>query len=258
MARPASGSVVERPGKNGVTFAIRFRAYGKRRYLTLDVATPREAEVELANVLADVRRGIWRPSAEPVAIVEESKPETFHEFARYAAREAEQLAPRTLEDFRWALSTHLLPFFKDHLLDQITIAEVDRYKVAKAMDRARIDTERERARKKGERCLERGLSNRSINHVIGVLAAVLETAVEYELVASNAAAGRRRRLKAERPRRLWVEPEQLMSLLDAAETPRKLLGAAAARFSRRSPTPGYGSTRRSRYSANTSTRRRAR
>jgi integrase/recombinase XerC len=52
---------------------------------------------------------------------------------------------------------------------------------------------------------------------------VLETAVEYGLVASNAAAGRRR-LKAERPRRLWVEPEQLMSLLDAAERPGRLLG----------------------------------
>ena len=52
---------------------------------------------------------------------------------------------------------------------------------------------------------------------------MLETAVEYGAVTSNAAAGRGRRLKAERPRRLWAEPEQLMALLEAADKPRKML-----------------------------------
>jgi hypothetical protein len=35
MARPATGQVVERKGKGGTTLALRFRAYGERRYVTL-------------------------------------------------------------------------------------------------------------------------------------------------------------------------------------------------------------------------------
>ena len=34
MARPPTGQVLERAGKRGRTFAIRFRAYGKREYVT--------------------------------------------------------------------------------------------------------------------------------------------------------------------------------------------------------------------------------
>ena len=66
MARKATGEVKERPAKDGTTnFAIRFRAYGKRRQITLGNSaegwTRQRAETELANVLADVRRGFWRP-----------------------------------------------------------------------------------------------------------------------------------------------------------------------------------------------------
>jgi hypothetical protein len=83
MSRPATGQVLERRGKRGRTYAIRFRAYGRRHYVTLDpqeVTTHSQAEQELQNVLADVRRGIWQPpSAEPV---EEPQAEpTFHLFA---------------------------------------------------------------------------------------------------------------------------------------------------------------------------------
>jgi integrase len=62
----------------------------------------------------------------------------------------------------------------------------------------------------------RGLSNGSIDHTLRHLAQILETAVEYELVPSNAAAGKRRRLKADRPARPWVEPEQLVAFLESA------------------------------------------
>jgi hypothetical protein len=35
MARKASGQVIERKGARGRTLALRFRAYGIRRYVTL-------------------------------------------------------------------------------------------------------------------------------------------------------------------------------------------------------------------------------
>ena len=60
MARPATGAVVTT--KTG-GYALRFTAYGKRRYVTLGGAGDGwdrdRAEAELLNVLADVRRGRW-------------------------------------------------------------------------------------------------------------------------------------------------------------------------------------------------------
>ena len=100
------------------------------------------------------------------------------------------------------LTRHLLPFFKDHHLTQITIAEVDRYKTTKVR-------ERERSTHK------RSLSNGSINETLNLLAQILELAVEYGHIQFNPARGRRRRLKTAQPKRTWLEPEQIKPLLDA-------------------------------------------
>lgn len=209
MPRPASGQVIERDGKRGRSYALRFRAYGRREYVTLGGAddgwTIARAEVELANVLADVRRGMWRPpGAEETPVLPTAEP-TFHEFASewLEAKRHEGLGARTIEDYTWALSHHLLPFFKSHRLAEITVREVDRYKVAKLREGV--------------------LSANSVNKTITRLSQVLAVAVEYDLIPANAAAGKRRRLKGTRPRRAFVEPEQLMALLDAASAKPPLL-----------------------------------
>jgi integrase len=179
---------------------------------------------QLQNVLADVRRGIWRP-AEPEPETPQQEP-TFHEFASewLATRELEGLAPKTIVDLRWSLSNHLLPHFASLRLSEITPQEVDRYKVAKARERQEIEAKRAR----GEKVYERGLSNNSVNHTLSDLAQVLETAVEYGLLAQNPASGKRRRLKSTRPSRPWVEPEQLPALLDAAKGSGHVLLAVLA------------------------------
>ena len=65
MTKRVGGQVLELERKGGRTYALRFRAYGERRYLTLGTVeegwSRQKAEEELENVLADVRRGIWRP-----------------------------------------------------------------------------------------------------------------------------------------------------------------------------------------------------
>jgi integrase len=223
MARPPTGQVVENPGKRDTALALRFRAYGQRRYLTLGYAsegwTRRRAEQELENVMADVRRGIWQP-IEPAPVAEEPREEpTFHQFASewYAARESEGLATKTLVDLKWSLSNHLLPVFAGFRLSEITPQAIDAYKVAKARERTEIEAARPEALKRGERFSERGLSNGSINHTLRHLSQILETAVEYGLIPSNPATGKRRRLKTTRPSRPWVEPEALVAFLDAAK-----------------------------------------
>ena len=217
MARRATGSVKPRRGKQGVTYAARFTAYGKREYETLGHSwegyTEQQANDALAAIMADVRRGIWKPWKD---VSPPTRPEdpTFHVFAsEWLANMRGAISARTAEDYEWALSYHLLPFFADHRLSQITVAEVDRYKREKLRDR-----EQER--------VKRPLSNDSINKTIKRLAQVFDVAVEYGYLPSNPASSRRRRLKPDPPRRARLEAEQVAALLQVAGEHRALLATA--------------------------------
>jgi integrase len=155
---------------------------------------------------------------QPVEVPKEEP--TFHVFASewYAARESEGLAVKTLVDLKWSLSNHLLPYFAAMRLSAIDARAVDAYKVAKAKQRADIEARKAKAKEAGEKFTERGLSNSSINHTLRHLSQILEDAVDYGLIPSNPARGKKRRLNAAKPARPWVEPEQLMAFLDAAPT----------------------------------------
>lgn len=198
MAKKATGSVIE--PRDGRAWAIRFRAYGKRRYVALGTSeegwSRQKAEAELRHVLADVERGVWKRYA-PEPVAEPAEIPTFHVFASewLKGREGE-LRPRSVADYEWCLSNHLLPFFQRYRLDEIDVAAVDAYKSQKVR--------------------EGKLGAAQINKSLKALAMILDAAIEYEIVdKANPARGRRRRVKADPPRRTWVEPEQLLALLDA-------------------------------------------
>ena len=182
-------------------YAIRFSANGRRQYVTLGSArdgwTQAKAQDQLERELAAVRLGTWtEPAPEPAPVAEQDP--TFHEFSSdwFEASKGEW-RDKTRQDYAWALSYHLLPFFKRHRLSQITIAEVDRYRAAKV--------------KQGK------LSATSINKTLTRLAQILEVAVEYGLIERNPARGKRRRLKATKPAPVWLDSaEQIGALLSAA------------------------------------------
>ena len=178
--------------------------------------TRKKAEGELANVLADVRRGIWKPpEPEPEHKPPEREP-TFHEFASewYDAKKHE-LSKRSCEDYLNVLTKHLLPFFAKHSLKQITVEEVDRYRNSKV-----------RERELG--LVKRPLSNSIINKTLTRLAQVLEIAVEYGHLDRNPAKGKGRRLKPERPRRASMGAAQVAALLEVTpnRTHRAILATA--------------------------------
>jgi integrase len=217
MPTRSTGQVLELDRKGGRTFALRFRAYGRRRYLTLGTAdegwTRRRAEEELENVLADVRRGIWRPPA-PASTVNAEPDPTFHEFAsEWLEARRHEFAPRTVEDYELALTHHLLPFFAKHRLTEITAQEVDRYKAAKV-----------RERELGG--VERPLSNRTINKTLTRLGQILDAAVRYELMDHNPVKTKVAKLKEAEPRRARLSGEQVQVLLRAAGSNRALLATA--------------------------------
>ena len=201
MPRKATGQIIERTGKTGRVFALRFRAYGERQYLTLgsvEEGWSRErAEQELRHVLADVERGIWQASRATNAPAPEPD-QTFHEFASrwYADREGDW-RPNTRINYRWALTYHLLPYFGQMDLRAITVEAVDAYKLQEKR--------------------EGTISNNSINKTLTILSQILDEAVEYGKLDRNVAQGKRRRLKREQPSRPVIEPEQFLALLEAAD-----------------------------------------
>jgi hypothetical protein len=217
MAREATGQVVTRTGKRGVTYAARVRAYGERHYVSLGYSwegyTHRRAETELQNILADIRRGTWQPPQPEPAPAPAQDP-TFHEFAsQWLDGLRHELAPRTIEDYELALSHHLLPFFKDHRLPQITAQETDRYKAAKVRERE-------------QGTVERPLSNRTINKTLTRLGQILDVAVRYELIPHNPVKGRVAKLKELPPARERMQGYQVQVLLQHAGRHRVLLATA--------------------------------
>jgi len=141
------------------------------------------------------------------------------------------LAERTRVDYRWRLSSHLLPYFAERMVSALTVEDVDRYRAHKVAECERITRAREQCETKA-----RPLSNESINKTLVLLAAVLESAVEYGYLPANPARGKRRRLKAATPSRSFLNPEQVEALLRAAAA----LDTEATRArdsGRRSPLP---------------------
>jgi integrase len=102
MARPLEGAVVEDHRRGEPTYALRFSALGKRRYVTLGSAsegwTRGRADLELVNVLADVRRGLWQPPFAPEPAAEPREAPTFHVFASewFARQKVEGCAAATV------------------------------------------------------------------------------------------------------------------------------------------------------------------
>jgi len=227
VARRPEGQVLERHWKSGRGYALRFRAFGERQYLTLGLETDgwdrRRAEEELANVMADVRRGIWTPPTRRArragaAEAADAMP-TFDSFARslMAARKGEMSeANRAYKENALA---HVLPYFGDWPLHEIDIQAVDAFRghmveVSEARRRAR-DSGQPMRNEWGQAL--RPLSPATINKTIDTLQWVLSVAVEYRYISENPAAGRRRRLRAKRPAPVHLDSvEQIATLLEAA------------------------------------------
>lgn len=212
MARKATGQIIA-PDKHRRSWALRLRAYGKRRFVNL--GTPEDgwnrqrAEAELRHVLADVERGVWRPY-EPGSVAAPAEVPTFHEFAsEWLETREPELAAKTYQSYRWQLTGHLLPHFAGMRLDAISAEDVDGYKSAKLR--------------------EGQIGANQINKSLGLLAQILDAAGDYGYLDSdrNPARGRRRRVKRSSPARPTIEPEQLPALLEAADRLRPVLATLA-------------------------------
>lgn len=215
MAAKAKGEVIETPLKSGMSFALRFPAYGGRQYVTLGFDhegwTAAAAQDKLDDILAEVRLGIWIPpnkkrrrrsDPEPVSASADGGVEIVY-FGPFAvdlvkARKG-QVSERTTKDEEWALG-HLLPFFGDRPLPEIDTETVDDYRAFKVREseaRARA-IERGKPQRNSRNQILKPLSPVTINKTINFLSLVLGVALERKRktgVTENAAVGRKRRMK---------------------------------------------------------------
>jgi hypothetical protein len=239
--RPSTGQVTERRWKDGrtITFGARLSAYRRRHRLVfgtnLQGWNRTRAEIELEGILEKVARGTWVPPAKKTTVKQTSvgRPDGHQLFGPFARGVVEAIKNRgldekTVEDLDWRLDYLVAELGRFELLE-IDVERVDdlRDGLAKRSQAIR------KAEARGEPLMEtvnqpgkrpyrrpkRPLSNASINKILALLSRIMQRAAERRLVEVNpmkVGEHRDRFLPTEKPRRTFLEVDELHSLLDAA------------------------------------------
>ncbi|MGH2940082.1 MAG: tyrosine-type recombinase/integrase [Solirubrobacterales bacterium] len=236
--RKKEGEVIARQTTKGRKFALRFRAYGERRYVTLGYEGEGDPPLDferadeiLDDTLADVRRKIWvappkrraKPKDSGGATRRSKGPVLFGPFAKGLVEDRKDHVSENQHDYReWGLS-HLIPFFGEIPLLEIDAELIDEYVISKVKEAARLAAaiERGRPRRDSRGMVRKPLAAVSINKTVDILQWVLGIGLEYKKrtgLTENAAIGENRRVK---------EPDRRPVHLDAAEQIEGLLVACA-------------------------------
>jgi integrase len=239
MARETKGSCTPRTLADGTrAFDLRFQVAGERESLVLHERPgctcgcgggwdEPAARTHLGNVLSEVRLGIWERPRPPVALTEFGSGEGTVLYGGYSEWWLEQkvegvigdkpIGENTERDYRNMLR-HLNAFFGGYPIDEID-ADLNLAYKAKLLKESREQREALEAGadlrdRQGRRL--RPLSLRQISHILQTHRAILEAAVEDRLVDHNTAAGKRMRIKPPKPKRTFLEMDELAYLIDAA------------------------------------------
>lgn len=241
MGRTASGTILTTTLADGTeVYRLRFRAYGKRenaylherRHCTCGCGggwNERTAQVELDNILARIKAGIWTKPEKASTRVEE-QPREMPIFRDYAADwlEAKRdgvlgdkpLSASTYGDYKWRLNLHLLPFFGSYRLDEIDREMCLAFKAHKLREsqelREAIQAGAVIRDHRGRRRVPIGPA--SLKKFITALVSVLDEAVEDGHIVTNPARSRRMRVHVPKPKRSFLEIDELACLEDAATT----------------------------------------
>jgi integrase len=203
-------------------FALRFQAYGRRRYVTLgtpeDGWTRRRGEQEMDVVRAEVDRGAWiSPPPRRRARVggEDEGSQLFGSFASAQVRRRRaEVQPATSAFWGWA---------SDICCRSSPTGRCRRSTSGRSTHTASTSSRSPRTAAVGHPRTDslgrplRPLSPASINKTIEVLSWLLSFAVEYGWIDDNPAAGRRRRISVERSPAPHLESAgQVTAVLEAA------------------------------------------
>ena len=220
MARPATGQVVTRKLANGDTrYSLRFRALGERVYETLGTDAEgwnaKRAQEALDDRLAEVRLGSYSAAAPWRRGRRRTRP------CRRSTSSPPSGSPRSSPSCANRPLTRSAGGCPTCCCRTSSITGCRRSRLprstATGQRRSMSATSSRRHAQRGEKIDRRPLSNSTINRTIGLLAQILDVAVEYGHIPANPARGKRRKLKADRPQRAYLDSAaQIAALLDAA------------------------------------------
>ena len=239
MARETQGSCKARLLADGTrAFDLRFQVGGERESLVLherpgctcgcgggwDEAA---ARTELGNILARVRVGIWERPQPPAALAEFGAGEGVPTYEAYAswwleAKESgvigeQPISASTKSDYEWRLG-YAQRFFADTPVDEIDRGlslDFKAHLLAEAREqRKALEAGADLRDRRGRKVVPLGPA--SIKKILDSFAAVLDEAIEDDYRDDNPARGRRMKVRVPKPKRTFLEMDELAALLDAA------------------------------------------
>jgi integrase len=224
MPRPRNGSLTQLGKGASLRWRLRFAAGGKRRSLTLharDGYTHAKAKDELHDVLASVRLGQWEcadtQTVEPVS----REVVTFDAVAHDWWNVSEvSFRASTRTDYRWRLNNHLLPWFGDRPVADITVGSCDEFRAhcVRESERRSLAAANGNPLRDGHGKALRPHSHDTINKWLALLQRVLDFALERGFIETNPMLvnARRRKLPRTKPARTYLDcADKIKALLDA-------------------------------------------
>ena len=238
MARPRRGSLKRRSTKQGVSYGVAFTYRGEEFYVHFggewEGWDEERAAEEQRFLMEKVNRGEWTPAkAEPARGLETAVSPTFRvEASQWLHRRKVRAGDldgrsKTIRDLEWRLSV-VMDKFGPEPIDGVDFGLADELVVELCEERAAIEraafegvplmrTVRDSRTGRSHRVRRRGVSNGSIRKALDAAERVLRDAHKRGVLAGEVPALKSAAPKAERPRRSFLEAEQIAAVLRAAD-----------------------------------------
>jgi integrase len=237
MARPRRGTLKRRPTSRGLSFGVAFTYHGNEYYEHFggewEGWDEERAAREQRFLMEKVNRGEWTPpsDARPSAVT--APPPTFQvEASHWLHRQKIRAGDpdgrsKTIRDLEWRLSV-VMDKFGPRPLDRVDFALADELVIELCEERLAI----ERAREQGApltrtvrnprtgrvyQARRRGVSNGSIRKALDAAERVLRDARQRGALAGDVPDLKAAAPKPERPRRSFLELEQIAAIQRAAD-----------------------------------------
>jgi len=239
MPRKATGTIDPRRLADGTfAFHIRIRVNGKREPITLHERpgctcgcgggwNEPAARTEMGNMLARVRAGVWERPAPPPTLARLEAADEAPLFVDYTDWWLQAkidgligdapISENTAADYTWRLS-YSRRFFAAIRVDEIDRDWSLRFKahlLAEAREQRELLEAGVSLRDSRGRVVE-PLSLSSIKKILDSFAAVLDEAIEDDYRDDNPARSKRMHIKVPKPKRTYLEMDEMAALLDAA------------------------------------------
>lgn len=233
MPRPRTGTIIRKQTRLGISYGLRFSFRGAKVYHHIGGSwegwNDQRVQEERRYVMAQVDRGeyVLERSVPALTTAGDAMP-SFQVFASIVlARNKRRVGEKTYADLRWRLET-AVGHFGPYRLDQIDVALADAFVEARLLEREAIDKAAAAGRPLTEQYTDartgrphwrrsRGLSNSSINKVLVGVRRVLKEAKRRDLIEQNPLDDPECYLRAQTPKRSFLEVPQIVALFDAAD-----------------------------------------